>query len=115
MPALGHKRTSEPSFAMSTYPRKRTFVGASANGGHRQATSSQKIGAQPNKPPPQSPTIFGGCSRRQLLPIGPKGNPIGLRDNPIGPGNNVRFGSKADISQCNRHVRFTPESIPLPG
>jgi len=22
----------------------------------------------------------------------------------------VRFGSKADISQCNRHVRFTPES-----
>ena|SRR5215831_15607222 len=22
---------------------------------------------------------------------------------------NVRFGSKADISQCNRHVRFTPE------
>ena len=23
---------------------------------------------------------------------------------------NVRFGSKADMSQCNRHVRFTPES-----
>ena len=23
---------------------------------------------------------------------------------------NVRFGSKADISQCNRYVRFTPES-----
>jgi hypothetical protein len=23
---------------------------------------------------------------------------------------NVRFGSKADISLCNRHVRFTPES-----
>src|SRR5215813_6470142 len=23
---------------------------------------------------------------------------------------NVRFGSLADISQCNRHVRFTPES-----
>src|SRR5262245_51148789 len=23
---------------------------------------------------------------------------------------NVRFGSKADISQCNCHVRFTPES-----
>src|SRR5262249_28869280 len=23
---------------------------------------------------------------------------------------NVRFGSKADISQYNRHVRFTPES-----
>ena len=22
----------------------------------------------------------------------------------------VRFGSKADISQCNRHVRFTPKS-----
>ena len=22
----------------------------------------------------------------------------------------VRFGSLADISQCNRHVRFTPES-----
>src|SRR4029079_17264455 len=22
----------------------------------------------------------------------------------------VRFGSKADIPQCNRHVRFTPES-----
>jgi hypothetical protein len=22
----------------------------------------------------------------------------------------VRYGSKADISQCNRHVRFTPES-----
>ena len=25
-------------------------------------------------------------------------------------GANVRFGSKADISQCNRHGRFTPES-----
>jgi hypothetical protein len=25
---------------------------------------------------------------------------------------NVRFGSKADISQCNRHVPFTPESGP---
>jgi hypothetical protein len=24
----------------------------------------------------------------------------------------VRFGSKADISQCNCHVRFTPESGP---
>jgi hypothetical protein len=23
---------------------------------------------------------------------------------------NVRFGSEADISQCNRHVRFTPNS-----
>jgi hypothetical protein len=23
---------------------------------------------------------------------------------------NVRFGSLADISRCNRHVRFTPES-----
>ena len=23
---------------------------------------------------------------------------------------NVRFGSKADISACPRHVRFTPES-----
>src|SRR5262249_39973562 len=23
---------------------------------------------------------------------------------------NVRFGSKADILQCNRHVRFTPKS-----
>ena len=22
---------------------------------------------------------------------------------------NVRFGSLADISQCNRHARFTPE------
>jgi hypothetical protein len=27
---------------------------------------------------------------------------------------NVRFGSKADISHCNRHVRFTPESGHLP-
>src|SRR5262245_44760612 len=25
-------------------------------------------------------------------------------------GLNVRFGSKADISHCNRHVRFTPKS-----
>jgi hypothetical protein len=25
-------------------------------------------------------------------------------------GVDVRFGSLADISQCNRHVRFTPES-----
>jgi hypothetical protein len=25
-------------------------------------------------------------------------------------GNDVRFGLKADISQCNRHVPFTPES-----
>jgi hypothetical protein len=24
---------------------------------------------------------------------------------------NVRFGSKADISQCSRHVRFTPDSV----
>ena len=22
---------------------------------------------------------------------------------------NVRFGSQADVSQCNRHVRFTPQ------
>jgi hypothetical protein len=26
------------------------------------------------------------------------------------PRQDVRFGSLADISQCNRHVRFTPES-----
>ena len=26
------------------------------------------------------------------------------------PRSDVRFGSKADISQCNRHVRFTPKS-----
>ena len=26
----------------------------------------------------------------------------------------VRFGSLADISQCNHNVRFTPEDIDLP-
>jgi hypothetical protein len=35
-----------------------------------------------------------------VLIIGPTGHPTC----------NVRFGSLADISQCNRHVRFTPES-----
>jgi hypothetical protein len=31
----------------------------------------------------------------------------------LSSGSHVRFGSLANISQCNRHVRFTPESDEL--
>jgi hypothetical protein len=69
-------------------------------------------------------TCLAGCNRirhcgtfnhDELAPS--RGRPRGSRQSivPIGSSalkgaSDVRVGSKADISQCNRHVRFTPES-----
>src|SRR5262249_6321127 len=61
--------------------------------------------ATPHRPPRLPPAIVSTCTiglpSSALL-----SNALGIFSRMA----NVRFGSKADISRCNRHVRFTPKS-----
>src|SRR5262249_5991090 len=50
------------------------------------------------------------CSRKSVMPRSRGAAALARRAVQIREMNHVRFGSKADISVCPRHVRFTPES-----
>src|SRR5262249_1876697 len=131
MPAMGQKRTLGASYSTTSSPDKKDtpegIIGFPSQ-------SKRSLGlTRPSDEPDSatvSPIVQRSCShgdpamtllgvRSRLrfrdigrVEIGSKPPFIGVM---VGASDcsvlsNVRFGSLADISQCNRHVRFTPES-----